>query len=71
MRRLGFLSLLLLATPLFAIQPAARKADAQKDVVQDVIRMAKAGVDDDAIIEFVEKSDGPFEVNADDLIAMT
>lgn len=71
MRRLGFLSLLLLATPLFAIQPAAPKADAQKDVVQDVIRMAKAGVDDDAIIEFVEKSDGPFEVDADDLIAMT
>jgi len=33
--------------------------------------MSKAGVDDEAIIEFVERSDDRFDVTADDLIALT
>jgi hypothetical protein len=66
MRRLTFLFLFLLAaTPLLAVQTT------KETIVQDVIRMAKSGVDDDTIIEFVEKYDGRFDVSADDLIAMT
>lgn len=66
MRRLTFLFLLLLAaTPLLAVQTS------QATIVQDVVRMAKAGVEDDTIIEFVEKYDGHFDVSADDLIALT
>jgi hypothetical protein len=52
------------ATPLFADR-------APQSVVDDVIKMAKAGVSDDAIVTFVQKSEGRFEVNADDVIAMS
>ncbi|HEV7922946.1 MAG TPA: hypothetical protein VGR02_19340 [Thermoanaerobaculia bacterium] len=66
MRRLTFLFLFLLAaTPLFAVQTS------KTTIVEDVIRMAKAGVEDDTIIEFVARYDGHFDVNADDLIALT
>ena len=40
-------------------------------VVDDVIKMAHAGVGDEEIIAFVQKSREPFDVNADDVIAMT
>ncbi|HKO58947.1 MAG TPA: hypothetical protein VJ276_23980, partial [Thermoanaerobaculia bacterium] len=67
MRRPVFLFLLLLAAaPLFAVQKTT-----STNIVEDVIRMAKAGVEDDTIIEFVEKYDGRFDVSADDLIALT
>jgi hypothetical protein len=39
-------------------------------VVDDVIRMSKAGVTDENIIAFVKKSDEPFDVSGDDVIAM-
>jgi uncharacterized membrane protein YgcG len=50
------------ATPLFAVQ---------KNLVDDVIRMSKAGVAEDSIVEFVQKTDGRFECTADDVIAMS
>jgi hypothetical protein len=59
-----FAVLLLVAVPMFAI---ARTVV----VVDDVIRMSKAGVGDDEIIAFVRKSAEPFDVTGDDVIAMT
>jgi hypothetical protein len=50
------------ATPLFAVQ---------KNLVDDVIRMSKAGVAEESIVEFVQKTDGRFECTADDVIAMS
>jgi len=66
MKRLAILLLSLIALPLFADEVRQRTT-----LIDDVIRMAKAGVNDDAIIDFVRKSDKGYEVNADDLIAMT
>ena len=50
------------AAPLFAVQTK---------VVDDVIRMTKAGVSEDAIIAFLERAPGNFQVTADDIIAMS
>ena len=55
--------LLLLAVPCFAVNRTVL-------VVDDVIRMAKASVGDDQIIEFVRNSSTPFEITGDDVIAM-
>jgi hypothetical protein len=41
-----------------------------RSLVDDVIRMYKSGVPEDAIIQFMQKTDGRFEVTADDLIAL-
>jgi len=59
---IAVLLLTVAATPLFAVQ---------KNLVDDVIRMSKAGVSEDSIVEFVQKTDGRFEVTADDVIAMS
>jgi hypothetical protein len=56
----------MVAAPMFADQ-----AQSPRNLVDDVIKMAKAGVADDAIMTFVQKSDGRFEVTADDVIAMS
>jgi len=40
-------------------------------VVDDVIRMTKAGVADDTIVAFVKNSADAFEINGDDVLAMT
>ena len=65
MRRIPFLLLLILiAVPLFATQP-------QPTLVDDVIRMSKAGVPEESIITFIHKADGRFDVSANDMIAMT
>lgn len=50
------------AAPLFAME---------KNIVDDVIRMTAAGVSEDAIVEFVHKSDVRWAISADDMIAMT
>jgi hypothetical protein len=54
----------LAATPLFAVVSRTVL------VVEDVIKMTKAGVGDDEIIEFVKKTREPFEISGDDVIAM-
>jgi len=54
--------LLMTALPLLA---------AERRLVDDVIRMAKAGVSEDAIVVFVQNTRGPVDVSADDIIAMT
>jgi hypothetical protein len=65
MKRLLLAALLLLAaTNAFAIARTVL-------VVDDVIKMSKAGVGDDEIIAFVKKTDEPFDVSGDDVIAMT
>jgi len=51
------------AVPLFA----ARRGT---NIVDDVVRMQKAGVAEDEIIAFVHKGDSRFDVNADDMIAL-
>jgi len=66
-RAVAVLVLMLAAMPLFAIDGQQKAAT----VVDDVIRMTRAGVDEESILSFVEKSDGKFDVSADDLIAMT
>ena len=48
----------LIAVPLFA---------ASANPVDDVIRMYKSGVPEDAIIQFIQKADKRFDVTADDL----
>jgi hypothetical protein len=69
-RRLLFLLLLtLIAVPLFALDAAP--AQQPTNLVDDVIRMSKAGVPEDAIIAFVHKADGRVDVTANDLIALT
>ena len=57
------LTVLLSAAPLFAVTRTIV-------VVNDVIKMTKAGVSDEAIIAYVKKAPD-FEVNGDDVIAMT
>lgn len=65
MRRTIFAVALLLITavPAFAVSRTVM-------VVDDVIRMSKAGVGDEEIIAFVKKTRQPFQVNGDDVIAM-
>lgn len=68
MKRLAAVFLLLLAVPLFAEE---RDRTPRRTLVDDVIRMTSSGVNDDAIIDFIRKSDDRDEVTADDLIALT
>ena len=57
---LGFL---LAAAPAFAVNRTVL-------IVEDVIKMTKAGVRDEEIIAYVKKTDVPFDINGDDVIAM-
>jgi hypothetical protein len=57
--------LLAVAAPMFAVAPRTVV------MVDEVIKMSKAGVGDEEIIAFVEKSKEPFDVTSDDIIAMT
>jgi len=75
-RLILLLAVLLFTAPLFALDEANRtdrvdRARRTVIVVDDVIRMAQAGVGDDAIIAYVRDTREPFDVSADDLIAMT
>jgi hypothetical protein len=54
--------LLAVAAPAFAVRTVM--------VVDEVIRMSKAGVADDAVIAYVKKTPNAFEINGDDVIAM-
>jgi hypothetical protein len=56
------LFLVIVAAPLFAVQ---------RNVVDEVIRMARAGVGEDTILEYVDKTDIRIAVTGDDVIAMT
>jgi len=56
------LFLLLVAAPLFAVQ---------RNAVDEVIRMAKAGVAEDTILDYLAKTDARIVVTGDDVIAMT
>lgn len=57
---LGFL---LAAAPAFAVNRTVV-------LVDEVIKMTKAGVGDEEIIAYVKKTDAPFDINGDDVIAM-
>ncbi len=57
------------AVPLFALDDDSAK-DKDKNIVDEVIRMWKANVGEDAIIEYVQKTDTHFTVSADDVIDM-
>ena len=56
------LLLLAVAAPAFAVRTVI--------VVDEVIKMSKAGVADDDIIAYVRKAPNAFEINGDDVIAM-
>ncbi len=56
------LFLLLIAAPLFAVQ---------RNAVDEVIRMAKAGVSEDTMLEYIARTDAKIVVTGDDVIAMT
>jgi len=56
------LFLLLAAAPLFAVQ---------RNAVDEVIRMSKAGVPEETILAYIEKTDARIVVTGDDIIAMT
>ena len=49
------------SVPLFAFS---------RSVTEDVIKMTKAGVAEDTIIEFVKKTRGPIDLTSDDVVAM-
>jgi hypothetical protein len=75
-RLIPLLAVLLFAAPSFALDDASRTDRTDRGrrtviVVDDVIRMAQAGVGDDAIIAYVRNTREPFDVSADDLIAMS
>jgi hypothetical protein len=53
---------LVAAAPLFAVQ---------RNVVDEVIRMTRAGVAEDAILDYIDKTDARVVVTGDDVIAMT
>ncbi len=61
---------MIVAVPTFALDA---NGDARKSaaVVDEVIRMSQAGVADEDIIAYVQKSHERFDVTADDLIALT
>lgn len=61
-RAVAVLVLALASTSLFA---------ATRNITDDVLKMYKAGVAEEAIIDFVHKTDGRLEVTADDIIAMS
>lgn len=61
----AFLFLVTAAAPLFAA-PAQ-----QRRLVDDIVRMSRAGVAEDSIISFVQNTRGPINLTADDLIVMT
>jgi hypothetical protein len=52
----------LFAAPLFAVQ---------RNAVDEVIRMTRAGVAEDTILDYLEKTDARVVVTGDDVIAMT
>ncbi len=56
------LFLLLVAAPLFAVQ---------RNAVDEVIRMSRAGVAEDTILDYIAKTDARITVTGDDIIAMT
>jgi hypothetical protein len=56
------LFLLLIAAPLFAVQ---------RNAVDEVIRMTKAGVSEDTMLEYIDKTDARIIVTGDDVIALT
>ena len=56
------LFLVIVAAPLFAVQ---------RNVVDEVIRMTRAGVAEDAMLNYVDKTDIRIVVTGDDVIAMT
>jgi hypothetical protein len=60
---LAALLLTFVALPLFAVGRS-------NNIVDDVIRMQKAGVAEDEIIAFVHKGESRFDVTADDMIAL-
>jgi hypothetical protein len=65
MRRIHLLAIavaMFVAVPLFAVS--------RSNIVDDVVRMQKAGVGEDEIIQFVHKSNSHFDVSADDMIAL-
>jgi hypothetical protein len=70
----ALLFLTLASAPIFALDrndPANRSDRGRhQTVVEDVIRMAQAGVSDDAIISYVVHTRDRFDVTADDVIAM-
>ena len=75
-RLMSVIVVLMFAAPLFALDktnpapvdpPDARQ---QLSVVDEVIRMAQAGVGDDAMISYIRQTREPFAVTSDDLIAL-
>lgn len=67
------LLLVIAAVPAFAldVDPPATLPARTVILVSDVIKMAQAGVSDEAIIAYVHNFRRPFDVSADDIIAMT
>jgi len=73
---MSVIAVLMFAAPLFALDknnpapvdpPDARQ---QLSVVDEVIRMAQAGVGDGAMISYIRQTREPFAVTSDDLIAL-
>ena len=56
---------------LFLITAASPLFAAQRRLVDDIVRMSRAGVSEDSIISFVQNVRGPIDLTADDLIVMT
>ena len=72
----GVLLFITAAMPALALTEVGDRAPSRQTarrpiIIDDVIRMSQAGVADDAIIAYVRKYRDRFDVNADDVIALT
>lgn len=75
---LAILTFLAAAAPVFALDPPADRDEPvvktehdRTTVIGDVIRMSKAGVDEDVIVKFIRESRNLYVVDADVIIALT
>jgi uncharacterized membrane protein YgcG len=59
---LAVLAFILCSSPIFALD---------RNVIDDVVKMTKAGVSDESIVTFVQAVKDDFEVTADDVIKLT
>ena len=65
------LTFLTVAAPAFALDADPQAQRTTGTLIDEVIRMSQAGVDDATIIAYVQKTRDRFDVTADDLIALT
>jgi hypothetical protein len=70
-RRITVKRIITAVAVLFLVTAASPLFAAQRRLVDDIVRMSRAGVSEESIISFVQNTRGPINLTADDLIVMT